>query len=158
MKVFISHQQADLATATAIARVLERHGITYYLDAADREVATKGENLAAHIRSKMSGCTQLLAVISQATKASQWVPWEVGVATEKDFPLATYAAGVAVIPEFLLRWPYLRSASDLDEYVRASRAADRTRQLNETALGKVAANRQDPTQTFYRTLRTALGQ
>ncbi len=157
MKVFISHQQADQMRALRVAGILRRNGIDSYLDVADPAVGAKGEDLAAHIRKEMGVCTQLLAIISIATKASQWVQWEVGVATEKDFPLATYAEGVGEVPEFLRRWPYLKSDADLDEYIRASKAADRSRQINETVLGRVAS-RTNATGVFYRTLRTALRQ
>jgi hypothetical protein len=121
MKVFISHQRADTAAAEHVARRLySHHGISSYLDVIDPYVNGSAESLADHIRTEMGKCTQLLAVVSHATLASQWVPWEVGVATEKNFPLATYTGTYTPPPEFLKKWPYLRSDTDLDAYARAS--------------------------------------
>src|SRR6478735_11948042 len=121
IKVFLSHQSADATTARYVARRLkDRHGIDSYLDVIDPYIGRPGEDLAAHIRAQMGRCTQLLAVVSESTKASQWVPWEIGVATEKDHPLATFSAGGALPPEFLRKWPYLRTDFDLDQYALAS--------------------------------------
>lgn len=106
IKVFLSHQSSDSATAAHIAQRLRiHHSIDSYLDVIDPFMGRRGEDLAAHIQAEMSKCTQLLAVVSEATKNSQWVPWEIGVATEKSYPLATYLADYAAAPEFLRKWP-----------------------------------------------------
>lgn len=158
IKVFLSHQSADSTTAASVARRLKTyHDIDSYLDVIDPYVGRPGEDLAAHIRGEMSRCTQLLAVVSDATNASQWVPWEIGVATEKDFPLATYAAGWAMPPEFLRKWPYLRSDADLDQYARASKGARRVLVEKRATFGDSAA-RATSTRDFFTTLRAGLGQ
>src|SRR5690606_17196219 len=108
MKVFISHKREDASAAQRIASHLRSyHSIDSYLDVIDPYVDARVEFLADHIRTEMGRCTQLLAVVSRATAASQWVPWEIGVATEKDFPLATYSVEGLAPPEFLRKWPYL---------------------------------------------------
>lgn len=158
IKVFLSHQSADAATAANVARRLkQQHDIDSYLDLIDPYIGCPGEDLAAHIRSEMGKCTQLLAVVSDSTKASQWVPWEIGVATEKDFPLATYAAAWATPPEFLRKWPYLRSDADLDQYAIASKMARRVL-INKRATLNESTARASSTRDFYATLRAGLGQ
>ena len=158
MKVFISHQQADTSVAAAIAHRLKvRHQIDSYLDAIDPYISRPGEDIADYIRGVMNGCTQLLAVVSPSTKASQWVPWEIGVATEKDFPLATFGSNVLVIPEFLEKWPFLSSMEDLDEYGKASREARQSFTQKRARLTETAALH-DSTREFYRNLRSRLGQ
>lgn len=161
MKIFLSHQQADERFAVETARRLSTmHRIDCYLDVIDPYINGRVEDLADHIRAKMSDCTQLLAIVSNATLASQWVPWEIGVATEKDFPLATYSADGQKPPEFLAKWPYLRSVVDLDRYALASKAATAgisTEMLKEaTASG--TRSRRSSTAQFYRTLRAQLNQ
>lgn len=159
MKVFLSHQNADSVLASQIAqRLWTHHQIESYLDVIDPYLNDPAKDLAAHIRSEMGKCTQLLAVISQATRQSQWVPWEIGVATEKDFPLATYSAGLAPPPEFLQRWPYLRSNTDLDAYAAASKAAGRAFTVNRQIGLPEATARSRSTRDFFHSLRTSLRQ
>lgn len=158
IKVFLSHQSADAAAALAIKqRLWNNHRIDSYLDVIDPYIGGRGEDLATHIQNEMGKCTQLLAVISTATSGSQWVPWEIGVATEKDFPLATYAAGSAFPPEFLRKWPYLRSERDLDLYANVSKTAERSFTTKRATLSESVA-RIRSTGEFFRELRSGLGQ
>jgi hypothetical protein len=157
MKVFLSHQQADSVLADQIAqRLLLTHSIQSYLDVIDPYLGG-GDTLADHVRTEMGKCTQLLAVVSRATQHSQWVPWEIGVATEKDFPLATYSSDSSLPPEFLRKWPYLRSTADLDAYARESKKTDSTYQIRKSYITEQTARRQT-TGDFYRSLRASLGQ
>ena len=158
IKVFLSHQSADSLTASYIARRLrDNHQIESYLDVIDPYINRRGEDLAARIRNEMGRCTQLLAVVSESTKASQWVPWEIGVATEKDYPLATFSAGHALPPEFLRKWPYLRSDADIDLYARTSKAAEQTF-IRKRSIGLESAARMNSTSEFFTSLRAGLGQ
>lgn len=157
MKVFISHQNRDKDAAERVARRLKIiHSIESYLDVIDPYIDGPIELLGDHIRNEMGKCTQLIAVISPATALSQWVPWEVGVATEKDLPLATYSDGTPP-PEFLKKWPYLRGDRDLDEYANVSKSADRSFRANTQTLSATVA-RANSTRTFYKDLRAALNQ
>lgn len=159
IKVFVSHQSADANTATNVARRLKTlHDIDCYLDVIDPYIGRPGEDLAAHIRVQMAKCTQLLAIVSDATKASQWVPWEIGVATEKDYPLATYAASNALPPEFLRKWPYLRTDAHLDQYALASKTARNTLVRKRSANLTESVARGSSTSEFYETLRRGIGQ
>lgn len=159
MKVFISHQKADAAVASQVAfRLKNLHGIESYLDVIDPYVGGPAELLADHIRTEMGKCTQLLAVVSTATLASQWVPWEVGVATEKNFPLATYTGTYALPPEFLRKWPYLKNHTDLDAYARASKSAVTYRESFRTRSADAAAAARSSTSYFYTELRRSIGQ
>ncbi len=158
MKIFISHQRTDSALALGISSRLKlQHGIDSYLDVIDPETPGAGDDLADLIRARLGTCTQLLAVISQATRTSWWVPWEIGVASEKEYPLATYSGGGATPPEYLRKWPYLRSDMDLDHYAMASKTASRDFATKRTYLNESAA-RARSTKEFYRSLRGSLGQ
>jgi len=157
IKVFISHQRVDTLQAKAIAdRLRDHHQIESYLDVLDTVIGKSGEELAQYVRAQLGTCTQLLAVVSPATKESWWVPWEIGVASEKDYPLATYG-GTTTLPEFLQKWPVLRSELHLDAYARASKAADQNRLLLEKSVTASVARRSS-TQAFYKALRATLGQ
>lgn len=159
MKIFLSHQRTDSSIALQIQRHLKsNHGIDCYLDIVDNQF-DNGEDIAEHVRKELNNCTQLLAVVSDTTKKSWWVPWEIGVATEKDFPLATFGGGIE-LPEYLKKWPYLRNISDLDKYAEASKDASKrlvTATL-ESASSGTTVFRGDATKYFYKTLRAKLGQ
>lgn len=154
MKIFISHQKNDSLMATQIAtRLRVNHKIESYLDVIDTKLSLRGEDLGAYIRQQMGLCTQLLAVVSYATRASQWVPWEIGVATEKDFPLATFAETHVVVPEFVQSWPVLRTLSHVDEYARASKSAQQTYVSKRAQRIDETASLRSATSDFYTMLR-----
>lgn len=157
MKVFISHQRADSALALVIQQHLSlMHGIASYLDVIDPN-ADSSIDLGDHVKAELGNCTQLLAVVSDATKTSWWVPWEIGIATEKDYPLATFAGGNTTLPEYLRKWPYLRTDYDLDRYAQASKIAAQEFATKRTYLVESVA-RQGSTKEFFRVLRANLGQ
>lgn len=163
MKVFISHQRRDAAVAMRVSeRLLLTHQISSYLDVVDSRLGMNGEDLADQIRDELSKCTQLLAVVTTNTQVSSWVPWEIGVASEKEYPLATYSDGTKPY-EFLASWPYLRTEQDLDKYAVEIKVADRhRRQLIAEAKGtldSVGINTQSVvTREFYKALRRRLNQ
>lgn len=157
-KVFISHQQRDSSQALAIAsRLKSGHNIASYLDVVDNQLNRSGDDLGAHIRDELGKCTHLLAVVSDATPTSWWVPWEIGVATEKDYPLATYAVSTQTLPEYLKKWPYLRSLSDLDKYAALTKTTLMERASLESNMSATAALHRS-TRDFHINLRKALGQ
>lgn len=159
MKVFISHQQQDTALAERIAlRLRIVHSIPSYLDVMDDSVRD-GLRLAEHLRKTMRTCTHLLAVVSSATQKSWWVPWEIGVASERDLPLATYSTDGANLPSFLRKWPYLINESHLDAYAAATKSSARVAVTESQTARKaedfaVTAS----TSAFYRELRQSIGQ
>lgn len=159
MKIFLSHQQLDSTIAVEVKNHLKsRHSIDCYLDLIDPKIKD-GEDIAAHAKEELGQCTQLLAIVSEATKASWWVPWEIGIATEKDYPLATFGRNVA-LPEYLMKWPYLKNLTDLDTYAVVSKES--ARRVTTAALDSVSSEsftyRRDATKHFYQTLRRKLGQ
>jgi hypothetical protein len=158
MKVFISHQRSDSDAAGLIAHRLKTfHQIDSYLDVIDPNSSKSGDELGDYIRLQMTRCTQLMAVVSGATKLSWWVPWEIGVATEKDFPISTFAKDDTTLPDYLKKWPYLRSMNDVDAYAQVSKTAEGTRVAKRSYLGEDAARRTS-TGEFHRILKSRLGQ
>ena len=157
MKIFLSHKQQDQSLALHVQQRLEtKHQIACYLDVIDLALERKGEDLAAYLRAQMAHCTHLIAVVSPATKQSSWVPWEVGVATERDMPLATYSDGTRPL-EFLEKWPYMMTMLQLDAYAVATKNAEQIfENRSRTATASVA--RSEATKQFYVRVRAALNQ
>jgi hypothetical protein len=160
MKVFISHQVTDSALAGRIdARLRLTHGVSTYLDLRDPHATTAGDDLGEYLRRTMGTCSHLLAVVSPATQTSWWVPWEIGVATEKDYPISTFTGGpTASLPEYLRKWPYLKNDAELDLYVTKARVAERTVVLSENLGRSRTASQRNATREFHLSLKSALGQ
>ena len=158
MRVFISHKQKDSEIATRVAhRLSTHHRVECYLDVFDPHANDSGDDLGDYLRDVLSKCTELMAVVSGSTKESWWVPWEIGVATEKDRPITTFAGGQCVLPSYLKKWPFLRNVDDLDVYIRVAKQARRVADVERRS--KSAAELQAKyARTFHRDLKQALGQ
>lgn len=119
MPVFISHRTADDAKALALAQRLHtEHNIKCYLDHFDPQARTTREitDLIVH---RINTCTHLLALITNATVGSWWVPFEIGVARQADRRITSFNASSVALPEFLTDWPVLRTETDLDLFAEA---------------------------------------
>lgn len=156
-KVFISHKLEDAKIADEIAAYIKARGLEVYLDVIDTQLGRDGPDLADYIRTQMEKCTQLLAVLSANTRVSWWVPWEIGVATEKERFLASFVADNTSVPEYLQKWPYLRTRQDLDRYVEESKRAE---VLIESRIrgGYVTTARATGFRSFHSSLKAALRQ
>ncbi|MCA6122112.1 toll/interleukin-1 receptor domain-containing protein [Bradyrhizobium sp. WSM 1704] len=157
VKVFISHKKEDAEQAKLISAHLVANGLTVYLDVIDAQLGKSGPDLADYIRGQMEKCTQLLAVISAQTQASWWVPWEIGVATEKERFLASFVSGNATVPDYLAKWPYLRTKADLDIYVRESKRAELLVE-DRVQKGYRTTARGQGFRSFHTSMKASLGQ
>lgn len=124
MKFFISHKKEDEASALLIALELKKLAVPYYLDTLDNTVARSGKELTDHIKANLNDCTEILVVISQQTRYSQWVPFEVGMAAQKNLPTATFLQEDISLPDFLEYWPRLKKPSDISKYVQIKRRVE----------------------------------
>ena len=110
MRIFISHQQRDSDAATRLVSILAKHrDVTTYVDVLDSHLNGDGDGLAEYLRNEIGKGTHLMAVISENTRYSWWVPFEIGIATEKRLPLSTLALGITPtsLPSYLAKWPVL---------------------------------------------------
>ena len=162
IKVFISYKSDDLRISHAVKQAVEEHyDFEAYLDRIDDALLKDGPSLANHLLKRIDECDQLLAVVGPMTVESWWVPWEIGVGSEKHYFLATYLHGQVVLPSYLKKWPILRSKADINKYCELSRrkaqdrnvvfARESTAFRRETESARIAAN-------FHTELRRALGQ
>ena len=154
MKFFISHKQEDAATALLIEMELRKQGIPAYLDVLDSAVTSSGREMTEHIKEKINDCTDIIVIMSQLTRLSQWVPFEVGIAAQRDLPTATFLRADIQVPEFLEYWPRLKYTSDILKYVAAKREVDmeyrNIYQFNQYARPEAKTDR------FYTVLKNRL--
>lgn len=159
MKIFISHKQEDGAIAVHVQQTLKSAGADAYLDVLDNIIAENGEMLTKHIREKLHECTDVIVILSSNTKASWWVPFEIGMATEKDMPIANYLMSYEKLPEYLEYWPRLKNQQDVKKYVEVrNKVAEQV--VLEKSFGHGQAHRVDgglsETQIFYSELKKSL--
>ncbi|WKV84479.1 toll/interleukin-1 receptor domain-containing protein [Pseudomonas sp. B24_DOA] len=120
MPVFISYRHMDRAHAIAINTRLSQAKIRTYLDVLDPESQTT-DDITGVITRNITECTHLLAVVSEKTALSWWVPFEIGEATISNRRICTFKTGPAQLPIYLDKWPKLSTASDLDFFIDAYR-------------------------------------
>ena len=118
MPVFISHRTADDNKAQLIAVRLKERGILCYLDHFDPTLKSSHQ-ITALLVERIRACTHLMALVTDATRNSWWVPFEVGVAREAPRRITSYDNSSQSLPEFLKEWPILRTQSDLDKFADA---------------------------------------
>ncbi|MDT3311020.1 MULTISPECIES: toll/interleukin-1 receptor domain-containing protein [Pseudomonas] len=120
MPVFISYRHMDRAHAIAINSRLIQANIKTYLDVLDPESQTT-DDITGVITRNITECTHLLAVVSEKTALSWWVPFEIGEATISNRRICSFKTGPTELPLYLDKWPKLSTASDLDFFIDAYR-------------------------------------
>lgn len=118
MKVFISHKQEDAQIALDLAKQLAKNNVSYYLDVLDASVVGDGKLLTDHIKSALNDCSDIMVVMSEKTRLSQWVYFEIGMSAQKNMPTVTYLHSDVTLPAFLTFWPRLKKLADIDTYVK----------------------------------------
>ncbi len=112
MPVFISHRTADDEIAKAVYQRLRfHHNIECYIDDIDEELrrARGTAVVTSLIVERLNACTNLLAIVTQNTQGSWWVPFEVGIARQAPRVITSFTnQRDSAMPEFLLEWPRLR--------------------------------------------------
>lgn len=156
--VFISHKQEDATPAFRVkARLEANRNVAAYLDVFDQHLTRSAEDLTEHLRRQLDNCTHLMAVVSVRTQESWWVPFEIGLATEKAYPISTFAVDSSALPEYLRKWPYLKSEADIDLYVRVA-LQTQSEILNKGLRTAVRRDRATYATDFHSSLKRALGQ
>ncbi len=122
--IFISHKQEDSEAAKKIADyIIERAGVDVYLDQNDYGLQHavrwgNDEQIVRYIERGLNKSTHLLCLISDKTKESWWVPYEVGYAksSQKDI-LSLKLKNVTDIPSFLKIEKVLSGTRSLNSYL-----------------------------------------
>ena len=127
-RVFLSHRMADTDVTREIAEYFEFHELHYYFDENDEVlknlVACGHSNDMALVESIDRGIahsSHLLAVLSNRTMGSWWVPYEIGMARANKIPLAHLllpSIEPRMVPEYLRLYPQLWTPDDLFEWLR----------------------------------------
>lgn len=152
MKVFISHKKEDELRALMVKLALDKKGVSSYLDVLDDEIAEGGKSLTDHIKENLNSCTDVIVVMTESTKKSWWVPFEIGMSAQKDMPTASFLAPNVELPDYLKYWPRLKNTDDIATYVDVRRLFE-TNILEHYGLSR--ATKID-THAFYEELKRKL--
>lgn len=161
MPVFISHRTADDHIAReAYDRLKFHHGIECYLDDIDARLKTADDRqLTKILVDAINKCTNLLAVVTQNTTGSWWVPFEIGVAKQAPRVICSVTNLQDLsLPGYLKEWPRLRGQSAIDQFAylyKRQRDALQSRVMQKSAGESGQVNTVDD---FHRQLKAALGQ
>ena len=88
--VFISHKGEDIRIAESVGDALQGSGLSGYLDRWDPAVEGDSPELEIYLRSIIRETKTILAIVTENTPLSWWVPFEIGVARETDSQIATF--------------------------------------------------------------------
>ena len=155
MKVFISHKQEDSALAISVKNAFTQYGITSYLDLLDSKISGGGKELTEHIKENLNSCTDIIVVMSEETKKSWWVPFEIGMAAQVDMPTVSFLKSEVELPDYLSYWPRLKTVSDIGKYITIRKITEMTfqdRYIYHSDEFKQALK----TQAFYDALKREL--
>jgi hypothetical protein len=120
MSVFISHSTLDDKIAQKVyKRLTDIHGIKCWIDDIDPELehSRNSTKITSLIMERLEECTNILAVVSNNTKSSWWVPFEIGVARKSPRVITTFTdISDWNLPKYLHEWPILRGESAIETF------------------------------------------
>lgn len=124
-RIFVSHYNEDSELARKIASWIRNFGMTAFLDVDDPNLPQKDDvEMADYIKRVINASHGLVVVTSNKTVSSWWVPYEIGVADQKDLVLATYILDKVELPSYLQKWPMLSKKKNLECWCEELRNRD----------------------------------
>ena len=111
--VFVSHKSDDIRQALDLGRMIQSEGLSSWVDVLDPNVAGDGPMLDDYIERVLSRTFSLLALVTDVTHESWWVPFEIGLAFELRRYLSSFAKQNVQLPSFLEKHPRLAADQDL---------------------------------------------
>lgn len=121
--VFISHKFEDLRAAQEIASYIMDVGIDVYLDDNDDGLQAAvddndSEKIVECIENALNTSTHILVLVTENTRQSWWVPYEVGYAKNGEKEIASILKKeVEEFPDYLKIEKTMRGFNDLVVYI-----------------------------------------
>ena len=135
--VFVSHKSDDKDEAEAVATCIVSYGLTVWLDTIDIKGVSDDQEMVRRIEAAISRASSLIAVITSDTNESWWVPFEIGLAYEKEKQLASYCENPQIaLPSFLWSWPLVQDHDGLHKWCQHIKVT-KARVLIEAAKARV---------------------
>jgi hypothetical protein len=133
--LFVSHRQADAAQATRLAYLACQEGFDYWLDVLDPSLQGSGVQgttateqaaaaTAAVIEMALLNSSHVVAIITQNTRGSQWVPYEYGRVKDPSATSVQAACWLdqssrnSGLPEYLYLGAILKSEAEIRQWLK----------------------------------------
>ncbi len=137
--VFISHKKEDSQEAKKLAKYIMDSGIDVFFDENDPVLNNPEKNtnpviVTTAINKALEKSTHMICVVSEKTKESWWVPYEIGyVWNNKGFTHSSMAIlllkSITELPEYLFLVEKIDSTTKLDSFLK--KIANMSYLLNE---------------------------
>lgn len=154
MPVFISYQRADETKAVSIKAKFDSAAVPSYLDLLDPSLV---ETVTQNILNALHKCTHMMAVVSTNTVNSWWVPFEIGVATERESRITSYRRDSVTLPDYLKKWPVLDYDSQLDDFIQLYKKDKEVLEMRKS-YSEAASTSIRKAADFHAQLKARLGQ
>ena len=116
--VFLSYRHKDQDVALTLAGELDRAGVDVFIDFYDGTLDPADEHLDRALVSAIRNSDTMVIVVSDYTRQSWWVPWEVGVSTPYGKPRAIYSRGLREsLPTYLSKLRLLKDHAEVITWV-----------------------------------------
>jgi hypothetical protein len=108
--VFLSYRHTDQSEALDLAEYLHQDGRNVYIDIHDDTLTPGDPALEQALITAIENAETMVIVVSDQTKNSWWVPWEIGVSTPWGKPKAMHNPQTKEpLPAFLQKLPRFQS-------------------------------------------------
>lgn len=145
--VFISHKSSDIDAAEAVAQYLMSNNIDVYLDKMDVDLQKKtkemnAQGIADSINKALKCSTHILVLVSDQTKESWWVPYEVGYSKkgEKGIASALLVGYVDDFPDYLKIEETIKSPDEFKTYAQKLKRLDLSYEILFENAGQNVSN------------------
>ena len=82
--VFLSHSSKDKNILPSVINFLSRYGVNVYIDKADEELPQiTSPETGEILKNRIQEARKFIVLISENSRYSKWIPWELGIADEK---------------------------------------------------------------------------
>ena len=82
--VFLSHSSKDEDILPSIINFISQYGVNVYIDKSDKELPKETSSETGEIlKNRIREAKKFIVLVSQNSKDSKWIPWELGIADVK---------------------------------------------------------------------------
>lgn len=133
--VFISHSRHDKEKAREVADALRASKVDYYFDENDADLQLADEQgdhlkVVRCIENGQKACSHLLGIITENTRDSWWVPYEIGSATGRAQDCAHLIDGeVTKLPSYIKAARILANRDEMREWLPSDPLSSITERL-----------------------------
>lgn len=131
LRIFISYSHTNQQEIEELERIISKAGIEYFLDVNDMEF---GDDIVARVRTEIKNCTHFLIYISPASRKSEWVWCEIGMALGFQRIIIPYLGDPAIdIPKVLKNLNYISTPSGFNVFLQQLKSS-----TNDTLFGRMS--------------------